>query len=312
MKENEPSMTALSVIKHLLMLAEDKKWKDLVPKEAIDPMRWCLGSTPLGAKALQWMKSRWLRAYMRAAERVILPGTSLHLGLRKQWFERRTVEAIQNGMKRVVILGAGYDTLAYRMHTEHPDIEWIEIDHPATQQLKKEAFMKHGTIHSNLSFKSIDFTKDRLLPFLKELEEKPTIFIAEGLLMYLSEEQINELLDQISKSSNQELILLGTAMRPLKGGKLAFAESSWLNPNRFHEPFLWGIGSEQIGQFFKQHHWLETETNDTRDQLLLSYPQKKKARLLNGEFLFFTKRKAVINPTETDSGVSDDSLLQTN
>ena len=83
------------------------------------------------------------------------------------------------------------------------------MDHPATQRVKKEAIesliANSGKNSKNLSLVPIDFTKDTLKDKLTHCKEYdtglPTIFIVEGVLMYLTPEDIATMLSSIKELS---------------------------------------------------------------------------------------------------------------
>jgi len=62
-----------------------------------------------------------------------------HYHHRKRWIENRVKDAIEDGFLRLVILGAGFDTLSYRISGDVLNTEIIELDHPATQGAKLRA-----------------------------------------------------------------------------------------------------------------------------------------------------------------------------
>ncbi len=70
--------------------------------------------------------------------------------MRKAYMERQVrtfLDKAQQAMNstdrfrglQVIILAAGYDTLAWRLAAEYPDVKFIEVDHPATGRAKKDA-----------------------------------------------------------------------------------------------------------------------------------------------------------------------------
>jgi O-methyltransferase involved in polyketide biosynthesis len=81
----------------------------------------------------------WTRALLRAGEQLVLPGIIAHYLSRKRWLEARVSAAFFAGFEQVVVLGAGFDTLACRLHSAHPTVRFFELDHPATQQPKAAA-----------------------------------------------------------------------------------------------------------------------------------------------------------------------------
>ena len=53
--------------------------------------------------------------------------------LRKRLIEEVVRASLTEGVEQVVIIGAGFDTLALRLCAGFPRTNFIEIDHPATQ-----------------------------------------------------------------------------------------------------------------------------------------------------------------------------------
>jgi methyltransferase (TIGR00027 family) len=94
----------------------------------------------------------------------------------------------------VVILGAGFDSRAYRGELLSEGIKTFEVDHPATQESKIER-VKHifGTIPANVVYVPIDFnieTLDKLFNCGFERSLK-TLFIWEGVTLYLDPEAVD-------------------------------------------------------------------------------------------------------------------------
>src|SRR3954469_645003 len=54
---------------------------------------------------------------------------------RTMWFDGGTLRMIDAGVRQVVIVAAGYDCRALRFRT--PGVQFIELDHPATQADKR-------------------------------------------------------------------------------------------------------------------------------------------------------------------------------
>ncbi|KAL3788189.1 hypothetical protein HJC23_004656 [Cyclotella cryptica] len=105
----------------------------------------------------------------------------------------------------VVILGAGYDTRCYRLRsiTKKENIHLFEVDAPGTQQMKRNA-LKHAKIEcSGVHFVSCDFEHE---DWMKCLESQsnfnhnlPTIFVWEGVSMYVDREVVISIISQISR-----------------------------------------------------------------------------------------------------------------
>jgi methyltransferase (TIGR00027 family) len=64
--------------------------------------------------------------------------------LRQRWCEDALAEVVAGGLDQYVIVGAGFDSLALRRPPFARDLKIFEIDHPATQALKRERMAAAG------------------------------------------------------------------------------------------------------------------------------------------------------------------------
>jgi methyltransferase (TIGR00027 family) len=121
-----------------------------------------------------------------------LLGMRSHVLLRSRYTEDRLAEAVKRGVDQFVILGAGYDTFAYRQPAWASRLKIFEVDHRASQRAKWERLQAAGIeIPSNLEFVSIDFEHVSLQEGLTASGldfSRPTFFSCLGVLVYLTEE----------------------------------------------------------------------------------------------------------------------------
>lgn len=121
-----------------------------------------------------------------------LLGMRSHVLLRSRFAEERLAEAVNRGVDQFVILGAGYDTFAYRQPEWASRLSIFEVDHPASQRAKRERLATTGIeIPSNLEYVSIDFEHVSLREGLAAGKIdffRPAFFSCLGVLVYLSEE----------------------------------------------------------------------------------------------------------------------------
>ena len=98
------------------------------------------------------------------------------------------------GVTQVVVVGAGYDDRALRFRT--PGVRFFEVDHPPTQADKRGRVEQLGAA-GDVSFVPVDLARDDLGSALDQAghdDTAATLFIAEGLLVYLDVEVIRHLL----------------------------------------------------------------------------------------------------------------------
>lgn len=117
---------------------------------------------------------------------------------RASYCETVLMNEIKLGLKQYVILGAGLDTFCFR-HPELKDsLEIFEIDHPATQEFKKQRLKDaHLPIPSNLHFVPMDFTNDFSYQELVNagFKNQKTFFSLLGVSYYLTQEEISRLVN---------------------------------------------------------------------------------------------------------------------
>jgi methyltransferase (TIGR00027 family) len=103
--------------------------------------------------------------------------------------------ALTEQFEQILIFGAGFDTRALRFRETIGKTRVFELDVSLTQQAKIDQYHKrHLDVPPNLTFIAIDFDKESLCTRLDEEEfhkQQRSLFILEGLLMYLQPESVN-------------------------------------------------------------------------------------------------------------------------
>ncbi len=121
--------------------------------------------------------------------------TLRHIRARTAFFDDAVLRAIERGLTQVVILGAGYDGRALRFRT--PGVQFFEVDHPATQADKRGRLARLHVGTDGISFVPADFTEPGLEERLADAGHRaaePTQFLLEGVLRYLPEAAVRNLL----------------------------------------------------------------------------------------------------------------------
>ena len=124
---------------------------------------------------------------------------------RAAFCEDALTTSTQTGPQQYVILGAGLDTFAFREQEFMKKYDVFEVDHPLTQEDKKNRIEREGwTVPEKLHFVPIDFTKDSIGEKLIEAGfslEKKTFFSWLGVSMYLDRQAIQNMLLNIAAIS---------------------------------------------------------------------------------------------------------------
>lgn len=136
-------------------------------------------------RALRWPPFR------RLGRNTIFAG----LAVRTLAFDNAIKAALEAGVGQVVIVGAGYDSRAWRL--SGPGVRYWEVDHPATQAEKKRVAPAVGSP----CWVPIDLVTQGLAGPLRTAGvagDKPAVFVVEGLTMYLSEERVRVLCSELN------------------------------------------------------------------------------------------------------------------
>lgn len=124
---------------------------------------------------------------------------------RSRYTEDRLEEAIPQGIRQYVILGAGMDTFAYRRSDLDGRLQVFELDHPATQALKRERVSRFGKPQpANLHYVATDFTQERLSDALANSAYDAgqlSFFGWLGVSYYLTREVVYETLREIAANA---------------------------------------------------------------------------------------------------------------
>ena len=201
-------------------------------------------------------------AFLRGVD-LVLPGIVPHYLARKRCLEDEVRRACGE-YRQVVVLCAGLDTLVWRLHRRLPEVRFIEIDRPAALDIKERAMIAAGMDLRNLTLLPADLANETLPDVLRRCSDHrrdlSTLFLAEGLLMYLTPASVNSLLDEIWAQSSPDTrnCLAVTFMEAREGGRIGFRCSSplvnwWLR--RGGEPFRWSVDPAKISAWLGSKGW---------------------------------------------------------
>jgi len=141
-----------------------------------------------------------------------------HVLLRSRYAEDCLKAAFERGIRQYLVLGAGFDTYAYRQPAWAQDLHIFEADHPASQEQKRRALAAAGIdMPANLSFVPVDFECSSLWEALGKSSfrlDEPVFISWLGVMVYLTMEAIDALLrDVASLEKGSELVFTFTQKR---------------------------------------------------------------------------------------------------
>jgi methyltransferase (TIGR00027 family) len=262
MHKGLPSNTAYKVAMNIVTLGAKPGMDDVLPPGIVDATeKLLIAAGVANASQLQWSRSRTMVSMCEAFD-WMLPGQFEAFGRRKAFCERQVRDAIgSGGATQVLVLGAGYDTLGWRLAPKFPVVNFFEIDHPAAARLKAKGIEAMGQ-HDNLWLIPADLGKPNSLDVLKSNaswdERARTVIIAEGLVMYLSHEAVRNLFCQCADiagaGSRVVFSYFGTGQDGRPDAGLWSGMLLW-TMQACGEPWVWSIRPEELGPFLKDTGW---------------------------------------------------------
>ena len=318
MKTGQASHTAVVVAAGLQLLRHDAAYQSLLPSDAAGQGAALLNAVcPRLAHCLQW---RWFRRACHALEQAIQPGILLHYALRKRALMQHARDSVRAGVTQVVVLGAGLDTISTRLLAEFPGLQVIEVDHPATQSVKQRALDQTGVAHvphplsaagfladhaqravspgtagghappvARIHYVALDLAQQDLASALAGCAGfdggRSTLFIIEGVLMYLRETMVGRLLRQLQAIAPQNRLAF-TWFDTAAGFEV---HSRWLE--RWlalrNEPFLSGMPRAILPRFLQRYGYVSLDVSESAEQLAPDEAARlaRHGRVLRGEYI---------------------------
>jgi methyltransferase (TIGR00027 family) len=194
--------------------------------------------------------------YEEGRQNPVVAGLSNTMLVRTRYIDEHLQGAVRDGAAQVVILGAGFDTRAYRFADLLRDTKVFEVDRHATQELKKRRLTEVlGTIPSNVTFVETDFKRDALRDALRRAGYQPavrTCFVWEGVVMYLPEEAVRATLRTIAESAPGSSLVLDYASEATIKSMQKFPNlGQHRHTTDWGEPWLFGIPDTGEREFFR-------------------------------------------------------------
>jgi methyltransferase (TIGR00027 family) len=124
-------------------------------------------------------------------------------------FVDAAVERSLATINQFVILGAGFDTRAFRL-PRPGQVRCFEVDTPQTQAIKRQLLHKAGIDPTSITFVAADFETEDWLARLVEAgfdPHQPAVFLWEGVIMYLDRPAVESTLRQIASTAKGSVLV---------------------------------------------------------------------------------------------------------
>jgi len=254
MRQKSPSDTATLIARSTLLCAKDAGLSALLAPGEEEFLRRILGGRASGGWFGFAIDRSWACQALMLAERLLLGGIFTHYLARKRWIEKEVRRVLEREVRQVVVLGAGYDTLACRLAGEFPGVSFVELDHPATQASKHAALAGLPNLHFVPVDLGTTMPADALAGCAGFDGSLPSIVVAEGLTMYFTESKVAAILRSAAAVAGIEGGVIFTFMELAEDGRLSFRGQCplvdwWLRSRS--EPFQWGCERRYLRAFLR-------------------------------------------------------------
>ena len=197
-----------------------------------------------------------------------LPGLTEYMIARTAYFDQLFVEALNNGTPQIVLLGAGYDSRAYRYSTINHGTTIFELDITPTQNRKKDCLAKARIdISPQVRFVPINFREVSIPEVLEKGGFNPqekTLFLWEGVSYYLDTESVIETLAVVSQSAHHE-------------SSIAFDYTITVPEKKLNDCF----GVREFSKTMKEHHESEELLFSIDDGKIESFLELRGLKILD-------------------------------
>jgi methyltransferase (TIGR00027 family) len=235
-----------------------------------------------------FLRFKRIRANTKNKLNEALPGLNEYMIARTAHFDRLFVDALKDKTPQIVLLGAGYDSRAYRFAQSNHSTKIFELDIPPTQERKKECLRKGRIdIPKHVTFVPIDFNQETLADALGKAgytNDQQTLFLWEGVSYYLEQEAVDATLSFVSHNTHPESTIAFDYTITISEGNIndyygvkEFAQT--MVEHHGNEALLFSIGDGEADSFLERRGLKMVEHMDN-DEIERTYLLKEGGSLL--------------------------------
>ena len=184
-----------------------------------------------------------------------MPGVLGSFLCRTRYIDDVLKKSLQGGIEQLVILGAGFDSRAYRI-TGMERVRVFEVDLPGTRELKRVRVEKVlGKVPENVTLVGMNFEQQNLGEVLKSVgfqKEKRTLFIWEGVTQYITAEAVNNTLAFVSgvSGTGSAIVFTYVLQKIIDGSDCPeWCRGFMLFARRVGSPWKFGLDASGLEQY---------------------------------------------------------------
>jgi methyltransferase (TIGR00027 family) len=184
------------------------------------------------------------------------PGSRTSVIARTRLIDHYVTSALASGVSQVVLLGAGFDTRAYRLAGAER-VRFFEVDHPNTLAVKKANVRRSiGTLPEHVKYIAMNFQHDSARQALGAVGFDPlgrSLFLWEGVSNYLSEESVRATLSFISGIAEGTQLVFTYVDEAVLRNPATFAGGREIQQTiaKIEEPWTFGIRPDSAAEFLR-------------------------------------------------------------
>ncbi len=203
-----------------------------------------ISSVPIVGGALSWfVDTRW-------------PGARSSIIARTRLIDEWLCEAMEAGVEQVVLLGAGFDSRAWRLSAlAHARV--FEVDHPATSAAKRSRLAGLGADLAHVRFVPVDF--DHQMPADRLVQEgfdpsQRTIVVWDGVTNYLQPEAVDAITRWVGGLAQGGQFIFTYIHSGVLDGSISFegAAAVMRAVRRSGEPWTFGMRPDTVAGYLKE------------------------------------------------------------
>jgi methyltransferase (TIGR00027 family) len=203
---------------------------------------------------LQMPRSGWL--LQRIAGR-LFPGAQEYAVLRARVVDDLTRALAGSWLKQVVLLGAGFDTMSFRLRDSLTRIPVFEVDHPATQAAKRTGRARLAASEPP-RFVPVDFEKDDLVQRLTASgfnTKRRSLLTWLGVSSYLTTAAVRRTFEQMARlcAPGSQLVFDYIPQDVIAGKSRSQVASATIKHfSKLGEPVIFGLDPARVDLFLRQ------------------------------------------------------------
>jgi methyltransferase (TIGR00027 family) len=199
-----------------------------------------------------------LRSLVLSLRERRMPGSLGSILCRTRYLDDVLKRSLAEGVEQVVILGAGFDSRAYRIPGMN-QVQVFEVDLPGTRELKRARLENVlGAVPENVALIGMNFdqqTLDDTLGAAGFQKEKRTLFIWEGVTQYITAEAVDNTLGFVSHVAGAGSAIVFTYVR--RGIVDGSDRPEWMGPflsfaRMVGSPMIFGLDQGELEQFLSE------------------------------------------------------------